>query len=83
MRSRKVSSTDGSITLDLLNKMHEKILNTDFKSPPLIISPKAMDLLLLDVEWKKLGDILYIQRWLKYNLQNKKYPHRKKLPLPE
>ena len=76
------SCTGGFLTLEALNKMHDKILNTNFKYAPLIISPKAMDLLLLDMEWQKLGKVLYNQRWLKYNLQNRKYP-RKKLPLPK
>lgn len=70
-----------TLTLDILNKMYKKLLDTQFKYEPLMISPKAMELLLLDMEWQKLGKVLYNQKWLKYNLQKRKYP-RKKLPLP-
>lgn len=40
-----------TLTLDILNKMYEKLLNTQFKYEPLMVSLKAMELLLLDMEW--------------------------------
>lgn len=80
MRVEKYTSS-ASLTWDSLQKAYTRLLNPPPIDYTLIISPKLEELIKLDMEWRKLDEVLYKQRWLKYDL-NRKKSSRKRLPLP-